>query len=409
MLTEQKIREAGPTDKRYRLTDGAGLYLEVFPTGRKAFARQYRWRGSQRKDYLGDHPALKLSAARLRAAEIGHQVKNGVDPRGGAENVTAPGRKPVEEADPGFVPVERRFETLVGKFIEKRVREGVADATADKLRWNLGAAARHFEARDVGEIKPADVLKLVEQVQATGRLEKARDIHRKLGQVFDYAIGLGLVDWNPAQMVRRAVVRAPGGKHPGVTDPRKVGELMRAIRGYTGQATTRAALMLSAYTVLRSGEMRPARWEEIDFDGAVWTVPGARMKGHYGDHLVPLSRQAVDTLTYLRECLGDPGPSDFLFPAPAYRDRYMSNATLNSGLRRLGYDTRQEHCHHGFRTTFSTNMNEQGWNSDWIERQLCHIEGNKVRGAYNRALYLPQRAEMMQAYADWLDEMEGHQ
>jgi integrase len=272
------------------------------------------------------------------------------------------------------------------------------------LKWNLGGTAKQeFHGRDVGSIKPPEILALIERIQGEEKLDKAKDIHRKLAQVFDYAIALGLVEWNPAKMVTRAVVKRKGGRHPGLTDPRDVGALIRAIRLYpdgSGQ-NTRAALLLSAHTFLRSNEIRGARWEEIDLENSLWTVPATRMKGHLGDHLVPLSRQAVGILSHLAAYSVE--GEDLVFPMPSKPGRYMSEATLNSALRRLGYDTRKEHCHHGFRPTFSTNMNEQGWHRDWIEAQLSHVDRDSVRRAYNKALYLEGRTQMMQAYSDWLD------
>jgi len=178
------------------------------------------------------------------------------------------------------------------------------------------------------------------------------------------------------------------------------------IHGYHGDAPTQAALRLSAYTALRSRELRGAQWKEIDFDSATWTIPADRMKKKYGEHLVPLSTQSVETLRWLeRETGGD--PERLVFRSTMYRDRPISENTVNAALRRMGYNTRTQHCHHGFRTTFSTNMNEQAWNRDWIEKQLAHYEKNEVRLAYNRAMYLDGRRKMMQAYADWLDKVEG--
>jgi len=345
MLTEAQIKAAKPGPKLTRLKDGGGLFLEVRPSGVKTFVRMYRFAGKPRTDTLGVWPRVKLSEARMRALEIGEAVKAKRDPRGEVTRTTrsARPRKP-DRAGAALVPVERRFETLVEMFINKRTQEGIAEATANKLRWNLGYAKTHFGGRDIGGIEPPEVLRLVELIQSTGKLEKAKDIHRKLGQLFDYAVGLGLMDWNPAQMVKRAVVRTMGGRHPGLTNPQDVGGLMRAIRGYRGEPTTRAALLLSAYTVLRSGEIRPARWREIDTEASLWTIPKERMKGHYGDHLVPLSFQALKTLEFLHECLGRPGSDEFVFPDRTHRDRYMSNATMNSAIRRLGYDTRKWSC-----------------------------------------------------------------
>lgn len=399
-LTESQIKQARPRDKRYKMTDGQGLSLEVRTSGAKVFLKGYRYAGQRRSESLGEYPEVKLATARLMAAEINAKVKRGEDPRD-----SMPRRAPVPAAEPAEVPVERRWETLCDKFITKRIAEGIAEATEKKLRWNLGATCDEFEGRDISAIRGPDVLSLIERVQETGKYDKAKDMHRKITQVMDYAVARGLMEHNPSLSIRRAVIKRQGGKHPGLTKAGDVGALMRALRGFEGHAATRAGLLLSAHTALRSGEIRPARWREIDWDAMVWTVPGERMKGHYGEHLVPLSRQVLDTLVWIKGWT-DRGPDSFILPCSFDRSRYLSDATMNAALRRLGYNTRTEHCHHGFRTTFSTNMNEQGWNRDWIERQLCHVDRDEVRSAYNRAKYMEERPGMMQAYSDWLDTCE---
>ena len=400
-LTEAQIKKAEPGDKLYKLADGRGLFLQVRTSGAKVFVKEYRFNGKRGSLTLGEFPELKLAIARTKAERVNLQVRSGEDPRQSGAIRRDP--IPAADAEEAPVPEERRVEVVAAAFIRKRMKEGIAEATLNKLNWNLGSlAGGALYGRDIASIKPPEVLALVEKVQEEGKVEKAKDIHRKLGQLFDYAIALGLVEWNPARMVTRAVIKTKGGEHPGLTCPSDVGGLMRAIRLYpdTAGQETRAALLLSAYTFLRSRELRGARWEEIDLDLGLWTVPKERMKGQDGDHLVPLSRQAKRILEALSVCRGD---NDLVFPMLRYPDRYMSENTLNAALRRLGYDTRKEHCHHGFRTTFSTNMNEQGWNRDWIERQLAHSSKDNVRAAYNKALYLEGRTEMMQGYADWLD------
>lgn len=404
-LTEIQIRKAKATSRMYKLSDGNGLFLQVRKSGSKVFVVEYRFEGKRRTHTVGEFPGVRLSSARAEASVLVAKAKAGEDPRPAekASHPTGDGRR-----SHTFIPVERRFETLSDRFIEKRIAEGVADATIDKLRWNLGFASDWFRGRDIASIEPPEVLAIVEFVQAQGKLEKAKDVHRKIGQVFDFAVGLGFVRWNPAQMVKRAVVRTKGGKHPGITDPKKVGELMRAISGYSGHVPVRAALVLSALCVLRSKELRLAQRKEIDFESRQWVIPKERMKGHYGEHIVPLSTQAVEVLSGLMTWLGiEEQPEAFLFPSMTHADRAISGNTLNSALRRLGYDTRKEHCQHGFRTTFSTNLNEQGWNKDWVERQLCHVDRDEVRSSYNKALYLEGRTEMMQRYSDWLYGMSS--
>jgi integrase len=413
MLTETLLKKAKPESKPVRMKDTAGLYVQIRPSGAKVFIKEYRFDGCHRKDKLGEFPEVSLLEARARVLAINAAVKQGLDPREDDPRHRNKARlqqvKEVQEVEEATVPNERRFDVVAEAFIKKRSREGIAQSTLDKLNWNLGSLARgDLRGRDIGSIKPPEVLAIIEAIQEQDKIEKAKDIHRKLSQVFDYAIGLGLVEWNPAQMTKRAVVRRKGGRHPGLTEAKDVGALMRAIRLYPDGAgqNTRAALLLSAYCFLRSTELRGAYWSEIDLEEATWSVPASRMKGHLGVHVVPLPRQAVEILASLRGwSINDDSPDSLVFPMPKYPDRYMSEATLNSALRRLDYNTRTQHCHHGFRTTFSTNMNEKGWNRDWIEGQLGHQDKNSVRTAYNKALYLPGRRKMMQAYADWLDEV----
>ncbi|MCH2078617.1 MAG: Arm DNA-binding domain-containing protein, partial [Rhodobacteraceae bacterium] len=253
MITEKQIKAAAASDKAYSLRDGNGLFLEVRPSGTKVFVRKYRWRGTQRSDTLGSFPDLKLVEARSRAVEIGLQVKQKIDPRGERVERSRGGPKPKAKVQE-VVPVERRYETLAGRFMEKRIAEGMALPTVKKVRrhiykwelekrradgtvetiWMRSEAMRVFEGRDVGSIKPPEVLNLVERIQQQGHLEKAKDVHRKLGEIFDLAIALGYIEWNPARQVKRAIVRTKSGGLPGLTDAADVGALMRAVEEYDG-------------------------------------------------------------------------------------------------------------------------------------------------------------------------------
>ena len=185
--------------------------------------------------------------------------------------------------------------------------------------------------------------------------------------------------------------------HAAITDPIAIGHLLRAIDGYSGQPVTHAALKLAPLVFVRPGELRHAEWQEINFDAAEWRIPGARMKMREA-HIVPLPRQAVQIL---RDLLPLTAVSRYVFPSLRSRERPMSETTINAALRRLGYG-REEMTGHGFRATASTCLNEQGWNPDLIELQLAHAERNKVRAAYNRSIQLPDRRQMMQAWADYL-------
>jgi integrase len=181
-----------------------------------------------------------------------------------------------------------------------------------------------------------------------------------------------------------------------ITDPQRVGELLRAIDGYVGQPSVTAALKLAPLVFVRPGELRGAQWSEFNLESAEWRIPGERMK--MGElHVVPLSRQAV---SILRELYLLTGPDGYVFPSLRTSERPIGEVTLNAALRRLGYGS-DDQTAHGFRTTASTLLNEQGWHPDLIELQLAHAERNKVRAAYN------ERRKMMQAYADYLDGLKA--
>jgi integrase len=218
------------------------------------------------------------------------------------------------------------------------------------------------------------------------------------GQVFRYAVACGKAERDPTQDLRGALTPTKEKHHPSITDPKELGELLRAIDAYQGSHVVRCALKLAPLVFVRPGELRKAEWSEVDLDGAEWRIPAAKMKMRV-QHVVPLSRQAV---AILRELHPLTGTGMFLFPGVRSSAKPMSENTGNAALRYMGYSTDQV-TGHGFRSTASTLLNEQGWNRDAIERQLAHAERNNVRAAYNFAEFLPERRKMMQAWADFLD------
>jgi len=223
--------------------------------------------------------------------------------------------------------------------------------------------------------------------------------------VFRYGIASGVCDRDPAADLGGALAPVVVKHRAAIIDPRQVKDLVRAMSAFSGSAVVKAALWFSAYTFQRPGEIRAAAWVEVDFEANLWRIPDARMKERE-PHLVPLSRQAVEILQGLKPLTGHGG---YIFPSirnTARGDRPMSENTITAALRRLGFG-HNEMCAHGFRGMASTILNEQGWPPDVIERALAHAEGNSVRAAYNSARWLPQRREMFQWWADWLDRERG--
>jgi integrase len=222
------------------------------------------------------------------------------------------------------------------------------------------------------------------------------------GQVFQFAVTRGDADFNIVYNLRNALRIKPPRHLSAITAPKDVAELMNRIEAYKGSDIVRAALWFSLYTFQRPGEIRGAMWEEMDLDSALWRLPESRMKNHR-PHLVPLSRQVMEILELLKR---EVGGSPFVFPSMRSPNAPMSEGTILLALRAMGY-TQEQMCAHGFRALASTNLNEQGWNRDVIELSLSHVEKNDVRAAYNHAERLPERREMMQAWAGWLDELCG--
>jgi integrase len=233
----------------------------------------------------------------------------------------------------------------------------------------------------------------------------AREVKGVAGQVFEFAVSRGNADFNIVLNLKGALKAGRVRHRAALTAPKDVADLMTRIEAYHGSVTVRMALWFSLYTFQRPSEICGATWEEMDFDAKLWRIPERRMKNGR-NHIVPLSRQVLELLDYLREYAARTGYSPFLFPGWRTKEVAMDRCTIRQALRIMGY-TNDQMCAHGFRTLASTNLNEQGWNRDVIELSLAHVERNRVRAAYNHAERLTERREMMQAWADWLDGQRG--
>jgi integrase len=243
---------------------------------------------------------------------------------------------------------------------------------------------------------------VLRRIESRGTIETAHRALQNCSQILRYAIATGRAKRDPAADLRGALTPAKGTHLAAITEPKAVGQLIRAIRGYVGTPVVCGALRLAPLVFVRPGELRRAEWPEFDLDAASWRIPAARMKMRE-QHLVPLSTQA---LAVLRELQAVTGSGKYLFPSVRTVDRPMSENTVNAALRSLGYP-KEQMTGHGFRSMASTLLNELGWNRDAIERQLAHAERDGVRGAYNFAEYLPERRRMMQAWADYLDQLSA--
>ncbi len=279
--------------------------------------------------------------------------------------------------------------------------EGAAAATTKKSIWLLSLLEKDLGKRPVALIEPFEVLAALRKIEKRGTFESAKRACSFASRVFKYAIVTARATTDPAANVGGALRTPKLVHHAAILTPDGLGTLLRDIEGFQGHMTTQAALRLSPHVFVRPGELRHAEWPEFDFDGAYWKIPGSKMKMGL-DHFVPLSRQSIAILRWVRQLTGD---GKYVFPSIRTGARPMSENTVNVALRRLGY-TSDEMTGHGFRSTASTLLNESGkWQPDAIEAALAHQDRNKVRGTYNRGQYWTERIEMAQWWSDYLDQL----
>jgi integrase len=396
-LTDTAIRNAKPREKSYRMFDSGGLYLEVSTGGGRCWRWKYRVAGREKRLAFGTYPAVSLKVARQRRDEARAQLAEGIDPgaarkaarlsQAGRETFEAVAREWHAKFDPSWVP-SHSVRTL------RRLE-------ADLFPW-LGN-------RPIAELKAPELLAALRRIESRGAVETAHRAKQICGLVFRFAVATGRAERDPTGDLKGALAKPKQRHHASITDPKRVGALLRAIDAYEGSFTTKCALRLAPLVFVRPSELRKAIWDEFDLDAAEWRIPGYRMKMRE-QHVVPLSRQAIDILRELQPKTGGgipakPNAPRYLFPGARSRERPMSENAVLAALRRMGY-SKDEMTGHGFRSMASTLLHEQGWNHQAIERQLAHAERNAVSAAYNYAEHLPERRKMMQAWADYLNSLK---
>ena len=395
-LSDLKIKAAKPGAKPYKLADGDGMYLLVTATGGKLWRFDYRHSGKRKTMAMGGYPEINGPIAREKLAAARKLLEQGIDP--GAERQEAK-RKAAEVQQAAI----NTFEAVTRAWLE-HVRPGLAEITMRKSEWIFETFLfPEIGALPLPGVTPRVLLDALRKIEKDGKAETARRAKIKAGQVFRWAILEGLTDTDPTGALRGAIKRVKHKHYAAITDPAKIGQLLRDIETFTGQPVTHAALRLAPLVFVRPGELRAAEWPEFDLDGGMWRVPAERMKMKQ-PHLVPLSSQAVAVLRGLFKLSGN---GRYVFPSLRGASRCMSENTVNVALRALGYDG-DTMTGHGFRAMASSRLNEMGWNADAIERQLAHAETNEVRAAYSHgAQYLDERKRMMQAWGDYLDGLRA--
>ena len=391
-LNDRQIKNAKPAEKPFKLNDGKGLYLYINTSGGKLWRFDFSYNGKRKTLSIGKYPTVSLVEARQAAENARRLLVSGQDPSEAKQQA------------------KRERQTAALNTFESIARRWHSD---NLIRWKENHAARvlrYFETdvfpvigeMPIQEIRVSDIKTVLDGVMTRGVNNTAEKIREWTGSIFDYAVMLEVVETNPAYSLRKYIPAKQTDHRPAL--PREeLTEFFRRLILAEIEPQNRIALILNMLIFLRSAELRGGQWNEIDFDAAIWTVPAQRMKHEKTapkpPHAVPLADWTLELLAELKELTGN---TSFLFPSRTKTDGFISDATISRIIERMGYKGRV--TPHGFRSLASSVLNEQGFNPDAIERQLAHIENNKIRAAYNRADYLNERKEFMQWYSDFLRE-----
>jgi integrase len=391
-LTATEIKNAKPRDKKYKLFDGKGLILLVNPSGTKGWRYNYRFAGKENQISLGPYPTVSLADAREKHLLALKQLDSGINP-----SLAKKIKKQTQEEQQA-----NTFEKLANEWYGKQ--NTLAETTKNLYRRRLDLdVIPKIGKIPVTDLSPSLILHgVLRPMEKRGVGEMTHRTKNLISRILRYGVACSYLERDLTTDLKGALSPFKTKHHPAITNPKEVGALLRAIDTYHGSFVVKSALQLTPYLFLRPGELRAAQWSEFDFDKNIWMIPGVRMKMDQ-DHLVPLASQALNILTKLKEATGS---SKYLFPSPRSIARPISNNAINAALRNMGY-TKEEVTAHGFRATARTILDEElTARIDFIEHQLSHAVKDANGRAYNRTTHLAGRTEMMQQWADYLDELK---
>ncbi len=390
-LTAQEVKNAKlePEKKFVKKFDGQGLFLLINSVG-KYWRYQYRFIGKQKTLAIGVYPSISLKEARKRHQTARELLEKGIDP---SQQKKAIKNALVEAHENSFSNVSERW------FVKQNWTDGHRRTVRSRLDRDI---IPWLGNRPIAEITAADCLQVCRKVESRGAIESAHRIKTIISQVMRFAVAESLVTSDPTRDLRNALTAVQSRSMTAITEVSVVGQLMRDIEDYKGSAMVRAALKFSAYTFGRPGEVRHAEWSEIDFEKKLWRIPAAKMK-RKREHLVPLSGQLLDVLVEIQVLTGN---GQWVFPGARHRSRPMSENTVLSALRKLGY-SKEQMTAHGFRGMASTLLHEAGCPHELIEIQLSHAHQNSVAASYNHAQHLSDRRVLIQYWSDTLDALQG--
>lgn len=392
-LSDAKVKAAKVSEgkKQSKLSDGGGLYLLVKASG-KYWKLKYRFADKEKTLSMGVYPTVTLKEARAKREAAKKLLEENIDP---SQEKKVKKRKATVEAQADT------FAGVASEWLSKKSSQWAGTTTKHKKAELANHILPWIGGMKLADVEATDVLKLCERIENSGHNEAAHRTKMLCSQIMRYGVATGRIKSDPTRDLKGALAPVVVTHRPCLKQPKEIGALMRAIKEHKGTFIVHCALQLSPYLFLRPTELRSLEWQEINFEEKTITIPAYKMKMKQ-IHIVPLSKQALEILEEIKPLTGQ---GKYVFPSARALSRSMSDGAINATLRRIGYDTKKEHCAHGFRGMASTLLHEQGYNSDVIERQLAHKEGNAIKAAYNHARHLPERIKMVQNYADYLDAL----
>ena len=395
-------RAAKAKEKDYMINDGGGLFLFVGKNGTKSWRFIYTFNKKQKKLAFGIYPNVTLEAARRKTEDANENIANGIDPNAlriekkKAQQLSLSNNERVADG----LPILNSFADLTRQWLAS-IAHLTSQITQIKKTSRLERLAFPVLGHmPIKEIKSSDVLAAIKPLINKMQLETAHRLHSEISSVFVYAIVHDCAAYDPSQPVAKQIQAQKVKHRAAIIDPSQVGQLLRDIGNYRGTFVVQSAFRISPLLFQRPGEIRQLLWSDIDLDVKEWRPYISKTDFH---HIVPLSTQAISILEGIKPLTG---AGQYVFPSSRGDGRPMSDNTIRMALKSLGYDS-DTMTAHGFRTTASTLLNEQGWSPDAIERQLAHSPRDQVRAAYNRAQYLDERRRMMQSWSDYLDELKN--
>lgn len=382
MLTIKQIDAAKPKDKPYRMLDSNGLYLYVPVTGKKVWQLRYKLDGKEKVLTVGKYPLMSLQEARDKAWIAKKDVSVGVDP------IKA---KKLSVKDNSFGSIYQEWYEHKNQVWSEVYSTELSRMFQDDILPLIGGM-------EINEIEPMQILEVIRRFEDRGAMERANKARRRCGEVFRYAIVTGRAKYNPAPDLADAMKGYRKKNYPFLPAD-QIPAFNKALAGFSGSIVSKIATQVLQYTVLRTKELRSMQWSNVDFETRTITIAEEVMKGRR-PHIVPMSDQVVSLLEMLKPVTQP--ISSFVFAGRNDKTKPISENAVLLVIRQIGYEGLASG--HGFRHQFSTIMNENEWPADAIEKQLAHANSGSIRGIYNHAQYMDKRREMMQWWADWIDE-----